>query len=112
MREAAGDAAIRRDRSRIGMESGYVYILTNKLHTVLYVGVTTCLSRRMKEHAAGLSAFTRRYNVHKLIYVEEYRNVRDAIAREKQIKSWSRKRKIGLIDSQNSLWKDLSDGFV
>ncbi|MEI3555206.1 MAG: GIY-YIG nuclease family protein [Alistipes senegalensis] len=51
------------------MESGYVYILTNKLHTVLYVGVTTCLSRRMKEHAAGLSAFTRRYNVHKLIYV-------------------------------------------
>lgn len=94
------------------MESSYVYILTNKLHAVLYVGVTTSLSRRMKEHAAGQSAFTRRYNVHKLIYVEEYRNVRDAIAREKQIKSWSRKRKIGLIDSQNSLWKDLSDGFV
>ena len=80
------------------MESSYVYILTNKLHTVLYVGVTTSLSRR--------------YNVHKLIYAEEYRDVRDAIAREKQIKSWSRKRKIGLIDSQNSLWKDLSDGFV
>ena len=60
------------------MESSYVYILTNKLHTVLYVGVTTSLSRRMKEHAAGQSAFTRRYNVHKLIYVEEYRNVRDA----------------------------------
>ena len=75
------------------MESSYVYILTNKLHTVLYVGVTTSLSRRMKEHAAGQSAFTRRYNVHKLIYVEEYRDVRDAIAREKQIKSWSRKRK-------------------
>ena len=82
------------------MESSYVYILTNKLHTVLYVGVTTSLSRRMKEHAAGQSAFTRRYNVHnvhKLIYVEEYRNVRDAIAREKQIKSWSRKRKIGRV---------------
>ena len=47
-----------------------------------------------------------------MIYVEEYRDVRDAIAREKQIKSWSRKRKIGLVDSQNSLWKDLSDGFV
>ena len=74
------------------MESSYVYILTNKLHTVLYVGVTTSLSRRMKEHAAGQSAFTRRYNVHKLIYAEEYRDVRDAIAREKQIKSWSRKR--------------------
>lgn len=58
------------------MESSYVYILTNKLHTVLYVGVTTSLSRRMKEHAAGQSAFTRRYNVHKLIYVEEYRDVR------------------------------------
>ena len=66
------------------MESSYVYILTNKLHTVLYVGVTTSLSRRMKEHAAGQSAFTRRYNVHKLIYAEEYRDVRDAIAREKQ----------------------------
>ena len=52
------------------MESSYVYILTNKLHTVLYVGVTTSLSRRMKEHAAGLSAFSRRYNVHMLIFAE------------------------------------------
>ena len=94
------------------MESGYVYILTNKLHTVLYVGVTTCLSRRMKEHVAGLSAFTRRYNVHKLIYVEEYSVIRDAIAREKQIKSWSRKRKMELVDSRNPLWKDLSNGIV
>lgn len=94
------------------MESGYVYILTNKLHTVLYVGVTTSLSRRMKEHAAGQSAFTRRYNVHKLIYVEEYSVIRDAIAREKQIKSWSRKRKMELIDSRNPLWKDLSNGIV
>ena len=94
------------------MESGYVYILTNKLHTVLYVGVTTCLSRRLKEHAAGLSAFTRRDNVHKLIYVEEYSVIRDAIAREKQIKSWSRKRKMELVDSRNPLWKDLSNGIV
>ena len=94
------------------MESGYVYILTNKLHTVLYVGVTTCLSRRMKEQAAGLSAFTRRYNVPKLIYVEEYSVIRDAIAREKQIKSWSRKRKMELVDSRNPLWKDLSNGIV
>ena len=93
------------------MESSSVYILTNKLHTVLYVGVTTSLSRRMKEHAAGQSAFTRRYNVHKLIYVED-RDVRDAIAREKQIKSWSRKRKVELVDSRNPLWKDLSDGIV
>ena len=94
------------------MESGYVYILTNKLHTVLYVGVTTSLSRRMKEHAAGQSAFTRRYNVHKLIYVEEYSVIRDAIAREKQIKSWSRKRKMELVDSRNPLWKDLSNGII
>lgn len=94
------------------MESSYVYILTNKLHTVLYVGVTTSLSRRMKEHAAGQSAFTRRYNVHKLIYVEEYSVIRDAIAREKQIKSWSRKRKMELVDSRNPLWKDLSNGIV
>ena len=94
------------------MESSYVYILTNKLHTVLYVGVTTSLSRRMKEHAAGQSAFTRRYNVHKLIYVEEYSVIRDAIAREKQIKSWSRKRKMELVDSRNPLWKALSNGIV
>ena len=94
------------------MESSYVYILTNKLHTVLYVGVTTSLSRRMKEHAAGQSAFTRRYNVHKLIYVEEYSVIRDAIAREKQIKSWSRKRKMELVDSRNPLWKDLSNGII
>ena len=94
------------------MESSYVYILTNKLHTVLYVGVTTSLFRRMKEHAAGQSAFTRRYNVHKLIYVEEYSVIRDAIAREKQIKSWSRKRKMELVDSRNPLWKDLSNGIV
>ena len=94
------------------MESSYVYILTNKLHTVLYVGVTTSLSRRMKEHAAGQSAFTRRYNVHKLIYAEEYSVIRDAIAREKQIKSWSRKRKMELVDSRNPLWKDLSNGIV
>ena len=93
------------------MESSYVYILTNKLHTVLYVGVTTSLSRRMKGHAAGQSAFTRCYNVHKLIYVED-RDVRDAIAREKQIKSWSRKRKMELVDSRNPLWKDLLDGIV
>ena len=61
---------------------------------------------------AGLSAFTRRYNVHKLIYVEEYSVIRDAIAREKQIKSWSRKRKMELVDSRNPLWKDLSNGIV
>lgn len=66
----------------------------------------------MKEHAAGLSTFTRRYNVHKLIYVEEYPVIRDAIAREKQIKSWSRKRKMELVDSRNPLWKDLSNGIV
>lgn len=59
-----------------------------------------------------LSAFTRRYNVHKLIYVEEYSVIRDAIAREKQIKSWSRKRKMELVDSRNPLWKDLSNGIV
>lgn len=90
----------------------HIYILTNKLHTVLYIGVTNDLSRRMKEHADGISAFTRRYNVQKLIYVEEYRDIRDAIAREKQLKSWSRKRKFDLIDTQNPTWRDLSEGLI
>jgi putative endonuclease len=91
------------------MKRYYVYILTNVRHTVLYTGVTNNLARRLEEHRRGFSAFTRRYNVHKLVYFEEFHDVRDAITREKQIKSGSRQKKLALIESLNPLWRDLSE---
>ena len=88
----------------------YIYILTNKRNTVLYTGVTNDLARRVEEHKSHLvKGFTRRYNINKLVYYETYTDVRDAIAREKQIKSGNRKRKIALIESINSDWKDLTE---
>jgi len=75
---------------------------------VLYTGVTNDLRRRMDEHLAGFSSFTSRYNVHKLVYFEGFHEINDAIAREKQIKGGSRRKKVALIDSMNPDWRDLS----
>lgn len=91
------------------MEKSYIYILTNATHTVLYVGVTNQLKRRLAEHVNGLSLFTKRYKVFKLIYFEEHLHIMDAIAREKQLKSWSRKRKMALVDSVNPTWRSLNE---
>lgn len=89
----------------------FVYIMTNKRNTVLYTGVTNDLYRRVGEHKEKLGGgFTKRYNVTKLIYYEEFGEISHAIEREKQIKSWSRKRKEELINSTNSEWKELYDG--
>jgi putative endonuclease len=86
----------------------YVYILTNKLHTVLYTGVTSDLVKRVYEHKNKLvSGFTARYNINKLIYYEVFDNIENAIAREKRIKGGSRKRKLDLINRLNAKWKDL-----
>ena len=87
----------------------YVYILTNKNHTVLYTGVTSDLVRRVYEHKNHLdeNSFTTKYKVTKLVYFEETSDVKAAIEREKQIKSWSRSRKIGLIFELNPGWVDL-----
>ncbi|MEG3955871.1 MULTISPECIES: GIY-YIG nuclease family protein [unclassified Microcoleus] len=86
----------------------YVYIMTNKSRT-LYTGVTNDLQRRVYEHKHKLvPGFTSKYNINKLIYLEETSQVTDAIAREKQIKGWTRAKKIALIDSQNPEWRDLS----
>ena len=87
----------------------YVYILTNKHGTVLYTGVTNDLIRRVYEHKNHLikDSFTAKYNVTKLVYFEEISDVRAAIEREKQIKSWSRDRKTDLIFHQNPKWLDL-----
>ena len=87
----------------------YVYILTNKNNTVLYTGVTNNLVRRVYEHKNKLAdnSFTNRYNVDKLVYFETTNYIESAIAREKQLKSGSRQRKIELIVAFNPSWEDL-----
>ena len=87
----------------------YVYILTNNTGTVVYIGVTKDLIRRIYEHKHKLDpgSFTARYDVHKLVYYEETTDVRAAIEREKQLKGWNRKRKNKLVESKNPSWVDL-----
>ena len=88
----------------------YVYILSNKRNGTLYIGVTNSLRRRLEEHKAGLvPGFTKQYNVHLLVYFEEYNDIRDAITREKRLKKWERKWKLELIESINPEWKDLTE---
>ncbi len=87
----------------------YVYMLTNEYNNVLYIGVTNNLSRRVYEHQNGVvEGFTKRYHVHKLVWFESCSDVKDAIAREKQLKKWSREKKETLIRQMNPEWKDLS----
>ena len=94
--------------------SYHVYILTNKNHTVLYTGVTSNLIRRVYEHKnhAEPNSFTAKYKVEKLIYFEETTDVRSAIEREKQIKSWKRKQKIMLIQKSNPRFIDLYENIL
>ena len=85
----------------------YVYILTNRSRT-LYTG-TSNLARRLYEHRSGIgSSFTSKYAIHRLVHVETATNPRDAIAREKQIKRWTRAKKVALIEATNPNWADLS----
>lgn len=86
----------------------YVYIMTNAYNTVLYVGVTNNLCRRVYEHKEGLvDGFTKKYRVHKLVYYEVYNDVNGAISREKNLKGKTRQKKIDLINLNNSSWTDL-----
>ena len=86
----------------------FVYILSNRSNSVVYVGVTNNLERRLYEHKNGLfDGFTKKYNVHKLVYYEYTTDIKSAIAREKQIKGWRRSKKNDLINSKNPEWKDL-----
>jgi len=89
----------------------YIYILTNCTNTVLYVGVTRDLVRRIYEHKHKLDkeSFTAKYDVHKLVYFESTSDVKAAIEREKQIKGWNRKRKNKLVESRNPNWAELND---
>ena len=92
-----------------GKHMNYVYILTNFTHTVLYIGVTSNLPRRLYEHKHELvDGFTKTYHVHELMYAEPHSDIRTAIAREKQLKKWGRKKKNELISKANPYWLDLS----
>ena len=89
----------------------YVYILSNRLNTVIYTGVTKDLVRRVYEHKHHLDpdAFTAKYDVAKLVYYESTSDVKAAIEREKQIKGWNRRRKNKLVESRNPTWVELYD---
>lgn len=88
----------------------YVYILTNKWNSVLYIGVTNDLGRRVYEHREKkVESFTIKYNVTKLVYYEVFPDALSAITREKQIKTGSRQKKIDMINDFNPLWEDLYD---
>ena len=89
--------------------TSFVYILTNEYNNVLYIGVTHDLCKRIEQHRVGHNrSFTTRYRVHKLVYVEEYFDIRIAIQREKQLKHWNRLWKVDLIEKSNPTWNDLS----
>lgn len=86
----------------------WVYILTNRKNRVLYTGVTNDIVRRTYEHRTKqVDGFAEKYNAFKLVYFEETSSIESAIAREKQIKGWSRAKKIELIESVNPEWRDL-----
>ena len=87
----------------------YIHILVNRHRTVMYVGVTRNVERRLVEHRTkALGGFTARYNVDRLVLVEEYPTAPEAIAREKQIKGWSRVKKDALVSASNPDWNDLA----
>ena len=86
-------------------------MITNWNNKVIYIGVTNNLERRIYEHKEKLiDGFTKKYNVYKLVYFEDTSDVLSAIEREKQLKKWSRQKKINLIEKMNPKWKDLYSG--
>lgn len=92
------------------MKEYYVYILTNWNNKVLYIGVTNNINRRMFEHKNKLiKGFTKKYNLTKLVYFEDFTGIQDAIVSEKKLKGWIRSKKNTLIESKNPDWKDLSE---
>jgi putative endonuclease len=89
----------------------FVYILTNCSRHPLYTGVTSALRRRHSQHKDSGpegDSYTARYNLSRLVYFERYDYITNAIAREKQVKRWSRKKKVALIERMNPKWDDLS----
>jgi putative endonuclease len=90
----------------------YVYILASKRNGTLYIGVTNDLERRLYEHKNNLiEGFTNKYNVHHLVYFEDVNDIQSALQREKQLKRWTRKWKLELIEKVNPEWRDLANDF-
>ncbi len=91
----------------------YVYILTNKSNSVIYIGVTNDIARRVYEHRHHMiNGFTDKYHVTKLVYAESAPDVRDAIQREKQLKGWTRAKKNALVENANPNWEDLWENIL
>jgi len=89
-------------------ESFFVYILASKRNGTLYIGVTSNLEKRLFEHKNDLvDGFTKKYQVHTLVYFEETSSIYSAISREKQLKTWNRQWKIELIEKENPEWREL-----
>lgn len=88
----------------------YVYMMTNASRSVLYTGVTNSLLRRVWQHRTSeVPGFTSRYNCNRLVYHESFRDISNAIAREKEIKGWRREKKDALVTSLNPKWMDMSE---
>ena len=86
----------------------YVYILASRKNGTLYIGVTNDLLKRVYEHRQNIvEGFTKKYNVHMLVYFEQTNDIESAIIKEKQMKKWERQWKIDLIEEKNPEWKDL-----
>jgi putative endonuclease len=96
------------------MKLGFIYIITNKNNTTLYIGVTLNLIQRIEEHKQKRyqNSFSARYNLEKLVYYETFQMIGDAIGREKQLKGGSRAAKIKLIESINPNWNDLYEEII
>lgn len=95
--------------ARRSQKTYYVYIMANRT-LMLYIGVTNSLEARVNQHKEKASrGYTSRYNMKRLVYFEQFNDIRDAIAREKQLKGWRRARKIDLVHSMNLRWRDLAD---
>ena len=94
-------------------KGGYVYILFSKRNGTLYTGVTSDLVNRIYQHKNKIiKGFTSKYNVDKIGYYETHSSITSAIEREKEIKSWTRKKKLDLIESNNAEWKDLYNEII
>lgn len=95
------------------MKKFWVYILASKKNGTLYVGITSNLISRIYNHKKKIvDGFSKKYNVTKLVYVEEFLDATEAIQREKRIKKWDREWKLTLIEEMNPNWKDLSENIV
>ena len=95
------------------MKKSYLYFMTNKNNTVIYIGVSGNLLKRVYQHKTKTyKGFTYKYNCDKLVYFEEFDDINEAIDREKQLKAGNRKRKVALIALENPTWEDLSDGWI